>query len=176
MTKILIAGWIIMAGLFANSIYNLKYTSIEGSEINMVRFKGKKILLVNIASESPYAAKQLPELEVLQSQFKDSLSVIAFPSNDFGHEPRSNEEIKQLMYLTYHVSFALAQKSIVRDSLPATHPLYHWLQHKSENGVTSVRINEDFRKILIDGDGNIIGVFAGSTNPLASSIINSINQ
>lgn len=162
-------------GIYLTSIYTLQYTSLNGTEVNISQFKGKKMLLVNIASQSPYAAVQVPQLEQLYQQYKDSLVVIGFPSNDFGNEPRTNEELKLLMQNTYHVSFPVTVRSGVKDST-GVHPVYSWLQHKEQNGDVHTTVKGDFQKYLVDGDGMIIGIFSPQVNPLDSSIIKAITQ
>jgi glutathione peroxidase len=142
----------------------------------MSQYQGKKILLVNIASESPEAAVQIPQLEQLYQQYKDSLVVIGFPSNDFGNEPRTNEELKMLMQLTYHAAFPMAARMGVKDSTGNTHPLYSWLQHKSANGVMDVHISKDFQKILIDNNGSVIGFFGSRVLPMSNTIQNAIKN
>jgi glutathione peroxidase len=173
--KILLTLFFGMTLLYSSSIYTQQYTSLYNNEVNMSQFKNKKILLVNIASESEYAAVQIPALNHLYQQYKDSLIVIGFPSNDFGNEPRSNEELKILFQNTYHTSFPLSVRVGVKDSA-GVHPIYSWLQHKEQNGAMNTKIKTDFQKYLIDGDGNIIGIFSGGTKPDDPSFIQAITQ
>jgi glutathione peroxidase len=100
MLKLVIATLII----FQTNIYSLRFSSIDGTQISMNSFQGKKILLVNIATESKRVG-QLGELQQLQQQFGDSLVIIAFPSNSFSKETKTNAEIKQLCENTFHTSF-----------------------------------------------------------------------
>src|SRR6185295_3157935 len=114
-------------------IYQFKVPSIEGDTIDFAQFKGKKILIVNTASECMYTP-QYEGLEKLYEQFKDKLVIVGFPSNDFlGQEPGSNSEIKQFCTSKYHVTFPMAEKIDVKGKNIA--PIYEWLTKKSLNGI-----------------------------------------
>ncbi len=158
------------------SIYTKHFTSLDGTEINLSQFQGKKMLLVNLASESPYAAVQIPQLEQLYQQYKDSLIVLGFFSNDFSNEPREDNMLKPLMQDTYHATFPTSVRVGVKDSSGNTHPIYTWLQNQSENGMMNVKVKNDFQKYLVEKDGTLIAVFAGKLNPLDPRIINAITQ
>lgn len=153
------------------SIYTLSFTDTDGSTVNMNSFQNKKILLVNIATNSPRVG-QLTGLQQLKQQYGDSLVIIAFPSNSFGNETRSDAEIKQYCQQNYNVNFFIASKNSV--SGPYVQPVYNWLKHTEENGVMDVEIMSDFQKILINNDGNIIGVFAPGVSPTDTSIVSAI--
>jgi glutathione peroxidase len=174
--KTLIICMTICCGYFYTSIYSQHYTTLDGDEVYLSQYQGKKMLLVNLASESQYAAVQIPQLEQLYQLYKDSLVVIGFPSNDFGNEPRSNADIRLLMQNTYNSTFPISAKIGVKDSLITLHPLYRWLQHENENGTLNVKVRKDFQKYLVDSDGKIIGVFSAKVDPLDSTIINAITQ
>jgi glutathione peroxidase len=163
-------------GIYASSIYTRQYTNLEGTNVPMAQYQGKKMLLVNIASQSQYAAIQLPQLQHLYQLYKDSLVVIAFPSNDFGNEPRTNAELKLLLQNTYHIGFPVSVKTTVKDSLASVHPVYKWLQNQSENGSVNVKVKKDFQKYVVDKNGTIIGIFGSKTNPMDSAIIKTITQ
>jgi len=153
------------------SIYTLSFTDTDGSTVNMNSFQNKKILLVNIATNSPRVG-QLTGLLQLKQQYGDSLVIIAFPSNSFGNETRSDAEIKQYCQQNYNVNFFIASKNSVFGLY--IQPVYNWLKHTEENGVMDVEIKSDFQKILINKDGNIIGVFAPGVSPTDTSIVNAI--
>ena len=166
----------ILSSLFTSSIYTKKYTTLQGEQIAMAQYQGKKILLVNIASASPYAATQLPQLQQLYQQYKDSLVVIAFPTNDFGKEPQTDASLKLLLENTYHISFPVSVKTSVKDNSSNAHAVYKWLQTKNENGMMNMNVKTDFQKYLIDKDGTIMGVFSAQVKPSDSSIIKAIRQ
>lgn len=153
------------------SIYSLSFTDTDGSTVNMNSFQNKKILLVNIATNSPRVG-QLTGLQQLKQQYGDSLVIIAFPSNSFGNETRSDAEIKQYCQQNYNVNFFIASKNSVFGLY--IQPVYNWLKHTEENGVMDVEIMSDFQKILINNDGNIIGVFAPGVSPTDTSIVSAI--
>lgn len=153
------------------SIYSLSFTDTDGSTVNMNSFQNKKILLVNIATNSPRVG-QLTGLLQLKQQYGDSLVIIAFPSNSFGNETRSDAEIKQYCQQNYNVNFFIASKNSVFGLY--IQPVYNWLKHTEENGVMDVEIMSDFQKILINNDGNIIGVFAPGVSPTDTSIVSAI--
>lgn len=176
MKTLIITSIIALAGLFTTSIYSYQYNDVAGNTVSMSQYQGKRILLVNIATESPEAAVQIPQLEELYQQHKDSLVVIGFPSTDFGNEPRSNEEIRLLMQHTYHAVFPVAARSGVKDSTGSTHPIYQWLQHKSANGTMDIHIIKDFQKILVDKNGSVIGFFGSKVLPMSSAIQNAIKN
>lgn len=176
MKSIVIISIIGLSAFFNSSIYTKQFTTLGGTQISMAQYQGKKILVVNIASESEYAPAQLPQLEQLYQQYKDSVMVIAFPTNDFNKEPRTEAELKLLFQNTYHTSFPIATLTGVKDSTGSTHAIYQWLQHKSENGDIDIQVKKDFQKYLIDKDGKIAGVFSAATNPLDSAVINAITQ
>jgi glutathione peroxidase len=153
------------------SIYTIHFTSIDGNDAAFSSFEGKKILLVNIATGSNKVT-QLGRLEQLYEQYHDSLVVIAFPSNSFGNEARSNVEIKSFCEGTYHTTFFLAGKvNITGESMDS---IYHWLAIPGDNGSLTGTVSGDFQKFLIDKDGTLIGAFAPEVDPLDISITSAI--
>jgi glutathione peroxidase len=156
---------------FQTSIYTLHLKDIDGGDIALSDFKGKKLLLVNIASGSALV-NQLADLEQLQETFQDSLVVIAIPSNSFGHESKSREELAQFCKTNYHASFLLAQQVAVTGS--DQHELYTWLTNQSQNGVMQNEVTGDFQKFLVDGSGNLIGVFSPKLSPLDQQVKDAI--
>lgn len=159
--------------LSGSSLYSLHITTVLGSDVDLSSLQGKKLLLVNIATESA-RANQLVQLQTLRQRYGDSLTIIAFPSNTFGHEPRNNSEIKSVCESIYHTDFLIAQKGPVKG--PDIQPVYNWLSNLTENGSLQGEIKSDFQKYLISADGHIIGVFAGSISPLDPMITNAIQD
>lgn len=140
-----------------NSIYDFKVNSVDGIEIDFNDFRGKKILIVNTASQGEQA-DQLAELEQLYQQFKDSgLVIVAFPTDDFSNEIRSNEQIKVSYQSNYSISFPIAAKGSVKGA--GISPLYSWLTRKVQNGLMNTEIDQDFEKFLINGNGNLVGAY-----------------
>jgi len=150
------------------SIHQFKVTALDGGEIDFSTFKGKKILIVNTASECGYTP-QYKDLESLYNQYKDKLVIVGFPSNDFGgQEPGTNDEIKSFCTKNYGVSFLMAAKVTVKGDNTA--PIYQWLTQKEKNGVLDAEIKWNFNKFLLNENGEIISKFESSTNPLSKDI------
>src|SRR5690606_12418044 len=107
------------------SFYGFKMKSIEGELVDFSTFKGKKVLLVNVASQCGYTG-QYADLEKLHEQYGDKLVVLGFPANNFGsQEPGSNKEIKEFCSSKFGVKFQMFEKiSVKGDDM---HPLYQWL-------------------------------------------------
>ncbi len=157
--------------LLQTSFHSLSFTTSEGTSVSLSQYQGKKIMLVNIATGSERVS-QLAELQQIQQTYSDSLVIIAFPSNSFGNETRTNAEIKQFCQSSYGASFLIAAKNPVSGA--GLQPVYNWLFNATENGDTSIPIVADFQKVIIDKDGYILGVFGPTVGPTHSSIINTI--
>ncbi|HEV7781423.1 MAG TPA: glutathione peroxidase [Chitinophagaceae bacterium] len=163
----------VIASLFLTSIYTLQFTDTDGNTINMSSYEGKRILLVNIASGSSKVS-QLTGLQQLHQEYGDSVIIIAFPSNSFGNEPKTNTEIKLFCQSNYGVSFKIAAKGSVAGTGIQT--IYNWLANISENGNMNGVAGGDFQKFLIDKNGALIGVFSPSVLPTDNSIIEAITS
>ncbi|WP_379970145.1 glutathione peroxidase [Epilithonimonas sp. UC225_85] len=152
----------------AKSIHNFKVEALDGSTIDFSKFKGKKILVVNTASECGFTP-QYADLEKLYEQYKSKLVVVGFPANNFGgQEPGANHEIATFCQRNYGVQFPMAAKISVKGDDIA--PIYKFLTDKKENGVKNTKILWNFTKILLDEKGNVIDSFLSTTNPTSESI------
>lgn len=151
-----------------DALYKFKLKTIDGQEITLEKFKGKKLLLVNVASECGYTP-QYKGLQELYDKYKDKLMVIGFPANNFGgQEPGTAAEIKGFCQKNYGVTFQMMDKiSVKGDDM---HPLYKWLSNKEENGVTGDAPKWNFCKYLIDEKGNIIKYFSSKVDPMSEEI------
>lgn len=152
------------------SIYDQKIniSDIDGNSIDLVEFKGKKVLFVNVASKCGFTP-QYSELQQLHEKYADKLTVIGLPSNQFGNqEPGTNEEIKEFCSVNYGVSFLITEKIDVKGD--GQHPLYQWLTDKSKNGNKSSEVRWNFQKYLLDEEGRLIDFFYSMTKPLSSKI------
>lgn len=157
-----------------DSIHRFKVEGIAGNKIDFADFKGKKILVVNVASECGYTP-QYAQLQELYETHKDKLIIVGFPSNDFGgQEPGSSAEIAHFCKMRYGVSFPMTEKIHIKGS--EIHPLYHWLTHKSENGVMDSEVKWNFQKYLLNETGQLIGIFPASLNPLEDSLLSQISE
>ncbi len=167
MPKLLIA----LLFMVSTSFYSLQFTTTSGSQVNMSSYQGKKILIVNIATGSSFVS-QLSAMQELQQQYHDSLVVLAFPSNSFGHEPREDSAIAAFCTATYHTTFSIAHKGVVAGT--GVQPVYNWLGKKTENGVVDDGVEGDFQKYLISSSGEVIGVYSSTVNPMDSVIIKAV--
>ena len=155
-----------------NSFYNLSAKTIEGEVINFSEFKGKKILIVNVASKCVYTP-QYEDLQVLHRKYSDRLAILAFPSNNFGfQEPGSNDEIVEFCESKYGVEFQLFEKTDVRGK--NSHPVYEWLSSVASNGWNDKSPRWNFFKYLIDENGQLKGVYSSATTPLDTEIVDFI--
>jgi glutathione peroxidase len=150
------------------SIYDYKVESLEGKEINFADFKGKKILIVNTASECGFTP-QYADLEELSQTYKDKLVVIGFPANNFGgQEPGSNEDIGAFCQKNYGVTFPMAAKVSVKGEDAA--PVFQYLSKKELNGVKNTTILWNFTKFLVDENGKLVDSFISTTKPTDEAI------
>lgn len=150
------------------NIHGFKVEALDGSTIDFASFKGKKILIVNTASECGYTP-QYKDLEKLYETYKDKLVVIGFPANNFGgQEPGSNSEIKTFCTKNYGVSFPMAAKISVKGDDMA--PIYQWLTQKEKNGVLNAEIKWNFNKFLLDENGRMMNKFESSVTPMSEEI------
>ena len=150
------------------SLYNISINSITGELINFEDFKGKKILIVNTASECGFT-EQYEDLEKLYKTYKDKLVVIGVPCNQFGgQEPGTLAEIQSFCQVNYGVTFLLTEKVDVKGE--NQHPLYSWLTTKEMNGVKSSTVKWNFQKYLIDESGCFVDYFYSTTKPMSSKI------
>src|SRR6185369_13484085 len=119
-------------------VYAYKIKTIDGKPLDLLQYKGKKILIVNVASECGFTP-QYTDLEKLYEQYKDKLVIIGFPCNDFGgQEPGTAEEIKQFCTHTYNVTFPIAEK--VNITSEPISPIYEWLTKKELNDVEDSKV------------------------------------
>lgn len=156
----------------AKTLYDFKMKSIDGEIIDFSKYKGKKVLIVNTASECGYTP-QYKELEELNKMYGDKVVVLGFPANNFGEqEPGSNKEIASFCQKNYGVSFQLFEKVDVIGS--NTCDLYKWLSTKELNGWNSQEPKWNFNKYLIDENGQLIKYFASSVKPMSEEILKAI--
>ncbi len=157
------------------SLYDLSVVLNNGVTLPLSEFRGKKLLLVNTASDCGYT-DQYNELQELYEQNRDRLTVIGFPANDFKQqEQKSDEEIAAFCRLNYGVSFPLAKKSSVIPG-PDQHPVFHWLTDKTRNGWTNKKPSWNFSKYLVNEEGILIGYFGPSISPLGSTMLKEVNK
>lgn len=157
-----------------HSIHSFKVEGIEGKEIDFAPFKGKKLIIINVASECgctpPYQ-----QLQELYECFKDKVVIVGFPSNDFGgQEPGTNEEIQAFCNRRYGVTFPLATKIYIKGS--SVHPVYQWLTQQTQNGVADSEVRWNFHKYLLDEHGQLVKSLPSDVSPLDEQILDWLNS
>lgn len=156
------------------SIYDYKVQALDGGTIDFADFRGKKILIVNTASECGYTP-QYEGLEAMYKKYKGKLVIVGFPSNNFGYqEPGSNEDIAEFCKKNYGVTFPMAAKIAVKGKDMA--PIYHWLTKKEYNGYDDSSVKWNFQKYLIDEQGNLVKIFSPKVKPDDPELIKAIEQ
>ena len=158
-------------------IYSFKINAIEErTQINFSEFKGKKLLIVNTACNSPYTY-QLEGLQQLYSAYKEKLNVVAFPAgNDFGEqELKTNEAILDFCRNSYGITFPIAEKTTTMG--PMRHPVFSYLLEEAKmQGLEEPIIKWNFTKFLLDEEGNLIKVFPADVTPLSTEITSYLNN
>ena len=146
----------------AESIYDIKLKDIDGKDTTLAAYKGKAVLIVNVASKCGYT-KQYTGLQALYEKYKDKgLVVLGFPCNQFGgQEPGSNEEIKEFCSSKFHVTFPMFDKLDVNGA--NRHPLYVQLAGKDSPFPGDIKWN--FNKFLVGKDGKILNRFDSKVTP-----------
>ena len=153
------------------NLYDFKVNDIDGNPFDLKQLNGKKVLIVNTASECGLT----PQYEILEEVYQeyggDEFQIIGFPANNFGaQEPGTNEEIKGFCQKNYGVSFPMMAKiSVKGDDM---HDLYHWLTEKKKNGVEDAPVQWNFQKFMIDEQGK----YLGHIDPQESTACDSINN
>ncbi len=157
------------------SIYDFKVKDIDGKDFSFTSLKGKKILVVNVASKCGLTP-QYEKLQQLYEKYKDkNFVIVGFPANNFnGQEPGTNEEIKTFCVLNYDVSFPMMSKIDVTGDNKA--PVYKWLTEKSENGKIDAEVQWNFQKFMIDENGQLVGFVPPREDPFSDKIISWIEQ
>jgi len=153
-----------MGGSDAANIYGFSYTDIDGVEQSMNRYKGKVLIVVNVATKCGYTKGNYEQLQEMYDKYKDKgLSVLAFPCNQFlNEEPGTEAEIKEFACSRFKVTFDMAKKVDVNGS--GAHPLWEYM--KNQKGGTLINaIKWNFTKFLIDRQGQVVNRYGPTTDP-----------
>ena len=157
----------------ASSFYDLAINDINGKKINLAKFKGKKVMIVNVASRCGYTS-QYEDLQALYEKNKDKLEIIAVPCNDYGsQESGSNSEIKNFCETRYGVSFTMGSKQKIKSS-PIS-DLYQWLSDPKQNGWNSSLPSWNFCKYVINEDGQLTHFLRSGVNPTGNEMLEIID-
>lgn len=148
------------------SIYDFKINSLEGQEIDFSKYKGKTLLIVNVASKCGFTP-QYADLQTLHDEYGDKVVVLGFPANNFGaQEPGTHEEIATFCERNYGVKFQMFEKISVKGE--DQHPLYRWLKEKTGEEPTW-----NFCKYLVKPDGTV-QFFPSKVKPTDAAIVNAL--
>ena len=157
------------------SFYSLKDTLINGAEFDFGSLKGKKVMLVNTASDCGYTG-QYEDLQKLSERYKDKLVVIGFPANDFKEQEKgTDKEIAEFCRLNFGVTFPLMKKSVVKKE-PGQNPVFRWLTDSSKNGWSNQQPSWNFCKYIVDENGRLVNYFGSAVEPLGKEITDAINK
>ena len=172
-----LAGAILMmaSSLLAGSgLYSFTLSSIDGKPAPLAEYKGKVILLVNVASQCGYTP-QYSALEAIYEKYKDrGFVILGFPANNFGaQEPGTNEEIKTFCTRKYNVTFPMYSKISVKG--PDQAPLYSYLTKETAAGIAG-EIQWNFTKFLVDREGKVVERFEPAVTPDSKDVTSAIEK
>ncbi len=157
------------------SFYSLTAMLSDGKELSFESLKGKKVLLVNTASDCGYTP-QYAELQKLYQHAREDLVIIGFPANDFKEQEKgSDAEIASFCSRNYGVSFPLAKKAVVVKG-EGQHPVFQWLSKKEMNGWNEKAPSWNFSKYLIYENGELVNYFDPAVSPLSEEVISAIEK
>ncbi len=163
------------AAISAETIYQFKVKDLYGKEFDFASLKGKKILIVNTASECGLTP-QYKDLEAIYKKYKDlNFVIVGFPANNFGkQEPGSNEQIAKFCEMNYGVTFPMMSKISVKGS--DMDDVYKFLTQKSKNGLQDSEVEWNFQKYLINEQGELVKVLSPRVLPTDAEIVGWINR
>ncbi|MDX2047646.1 MAG: glutathione peroxidase [Chitinophagaceae bacterium] len=155
--------------------YSLKGALNNNTELDFSTFKGRKVLLVNTASNCGYT-DQYNQLQKLYEENKDNLVILGFPANDFKEQEKgTDEEIAQFCKLNYGVTFPLMKKStVIRGD--GQNEVFKWLTDSSRNGWNNKQPSWNFAKYLVNESGMLTNYFGSSVSPLDKEVIAAIKK
>ena len=166
---------VMASSLFAASgVYSFTLNSIDGAPAPLAGYKGKVVLLVNVASQCGYTP-QYSALEAIYEKYKDrGFVILGFPANNFGaQEPGTNEEIKTFCTRKYSVTFPMYAKISVKGADQA--PLYAYLTKETPAGISG-DIKWNFTKFLVDRDGKVVQRFESAVTPDSKEVTEAIEK
>ena len=171
---------LIMISLFGNKLsanyeklaYDFEFKDLDGSSLNLSDYKGKVIVVVNVASQCGFT-NQYEDMQKVWEQYQDrGVVMLGVPSNDFGNqEPGNNKEIKNFCEAKFGISFPMTEKISVKG--PNAHPFYQWA--KKNHGKSAIP-KWNFHKIIIDRSGKINKTFSSMTNPTSRKFISTLEK
>lgn len=170
MTMLLVT---LLAANPGKTVYDFKVKDIDGNQVDLAKYKGKVLLIVNVASMCGNTP-QYKDIQALYTKYSSKgLVVLGFPANNFmGQEPGSDKEIKSFCTKEYAVTFPMFSKISVKGK--DTAPLYTYLTQKAENGVIDAPVTWNFQKFLIGKDGRVITSVSPKTSVNDAEVIKAI--
>jgi glutathione peroxidase len=157
------------------SFYSLKTQLINGEKLSFEKLKGKKVLIVNTASDCGFT-NQYADLQKLYQHSKEDLEIIAFPANDFKQQEKgTNEEIEKFCVSNYFVRFKLAKKTqVVKGN--SQDPVFQWLSNKENNGWNDRAPVWNFTKYLLNEEGVLTHYFEPAVSPVSEEVIRAVHS
>ena len=178
--KIKLILLIFMISLFGNKLnanydklaYDFIFKDIDGANLNLSKYKGKVIVVVNVASQCGFT-KQYEDMQKVWQKYREKgVVMLGVPSNDFGkQEPGSNEDIKNFCEAKFGISFPMTEKILVKGS--EAHPFYIWAR---ENHGKSAIPKWNFHKIIVDKEGKVAETFSSITSPSSNKFIKALEK
>jgi glutathione peroxidase len=157
------------------SLYTIPVALNNGDSITLEKYKGKKMLLVNTASDCGYTA-QYAELQELYEKFDGKLVIIGFPANDFGQQEKGdNETIAQFCKVNFGVTFPLVKKSIVIKN-GEQNSIFQWLSDETRNGWNSEAPTWNFSKYLVNEQGILTHYFQPAISPMSNEVLKAVEE
>ena len=180
MLLLLILSFLLMRGQAVDvnqknmkSIYDVAIHDIEGKFLDLSKFKGKKLIIVNVASECGYTP-QYEGLQELYEKYGEEVAILGVPCNDFGgQEPGTEKQIQEFCTMTFGVTFPMTEKVGIKEN---RHPLYDWLCTKELNSSADNEVAWNFHKFLIDEEGHLIYSYPSKVAPMDQKIIDWIKS
>jgi glutathione peroxidase len=157
------------------TIYNFTLNDIDGKPVSLAQYKGKVVLIVNVASKCGYTP-QYADMEKFYEEYKEQgVVILAFPANNFlSQEPGSDNEIKTFCEKNYGVTFPVFSKISVKGKDMA--PLYKFLTDKEQNGILDTSVKWNFQKYLIDREGRLVTFFDPGTKVYEEKVIEAVKK
>ena len=155
--------------------YSLKSMANNGTEFDFTQLKGKKVLLVNTASDCGFT-NQYDQLQELHEKFQNKLVILGFPANDFKEQEKgSDDDIAQFCKINFGVTFPLMKKSSVIKG-DQQNKVFKWLSDSTLNGWNNKQPSWNFSKYLIDENGNLVQYFDPGVSPVSNEVISAIEK
>ena len=159
----------------SKNFYDYNLELIDGEKITLDKYKGKKVIIVNVASKCGYTY-QYGGLQNLYEEYSDKIEIIGIPTNDFmWQEPGKNKDIQTFCSINYGVTFPIIKKTVVKKNINQ-HPIYSWLSSKQLNGWNDSEPGWNFYKYLVNEKGELIDILSSKVKPQDKKIIDFINS